>query len=289
MLPKLSSLFPAKMKTLVTLFLLELLSFSIYGQTPFNNSKRAGLATTQKIGHASALVPYYGFDEPYGLNTNKFVLFPYVWLAGLSGSIAVEGFDTPIDIGLGDVFSNLDPALSFHFEGSTGNYSVWLDGMYLSLSSDPFTVEDRSLKADFEYVITEIAITYHLGGSKAGFEPFAGGRYTSLNANIVSQAPTPLGASGREDWFDPIIGARLTTNLTRRLPAIVRADIGGFGVGSDLTWGVTAGVGFRLTDSFVLTGAYRLLDVDFEANQGPRHFVYNAQQSGALWGVAILF
>src|SRR5262245_24766062 len=110
MLPKVPSQSPAKMSTLVALCLLAYWSSSLHGQTPLNNSGSAYSAG--KIGRVSALMPYYGFDTPYGLNTNKFVLFPYVWLAGLNGSIAVENFDAPIDIGLGDVFSNLDPALS---------------------------------------------------------------------------------------------------------------------------------------------------------------------------------
>ena len=243
-----------------------------------------------KNTRASALSPYYGFDTPYGFTTNRFMLLPYVWLAGLDGTIAVEGFDTPINVGLGDAFSNLDPALSLHFEGRSGNYSFWLDGMYLSLSSEPFNYEDRRLEVDFEYVITEFAIAWRAGGSNTGFEPFVGGRYTSLQASIISQSPTPLGLNGRKDWFDPIVGARFTANFTRKLLAVLRADVGGFGVGSDLTWGVTAGLGFRLTDSLVLTGAYRLLDVDYEfTTDRGSEFLYNAQQAGVIWGLAILF
>jgi hypothetical protein len=277
-----------KLAATAALSLSMLLCLSAYAQTGLNALPGAFRTTTVEMNHFAA-APYYGFESQYGFATNRFSLVPYVWLAALDGALVVNNVNTPVDIGLGDVFSNLDPALSLHFEGRSGRYSYWIDGMYLNLSSDPLTVSGRTIETSFEYVITEFAFTFHASESKAGIEPFVGGRYTNLYARVTATSQPPLSASGRNDWFDPFIGVRLTTYFTPRLPAVVRADIGGFGLGSDLTWGITAGLGFHLTDHIVLTGAYRLLDVDYRSDNGVRSFEYNAQQSGALWGIAFLF
>lgn len=268
--------------------LLLLVCMTAHGQsrvTDLDHTQPAGARAMNRL----AAAPYYGFESQYGMTTNRFALVPYVWLAALDGALVVKNVTTPVDIGLGEVFSNLDPALSLHFEGRSGNYGFWIDGMYLNLSSDPFTASGRTLETSCEYIITEFALAFRAAEANTGLEPYLGGRYTNLYAKIVATAPLPLSTSGRRDWFDPIVGARFTTNLTPRLPAVLRADIGGFGIGSDLTWGITAGLGFRISAHLVLTGAYRLLDVDYKSGGNGDAFEYNAQQSGALWGLAILF
>jgi hypothetical protein len=211
-------------------------------------------------------------------------------MAGLDGTLAIKQFDTSFDVGLGEVFSNLDPALSIHFETRSGHYSFWVDGMYLNLSSDPFSYSNSQAIVRFEYVITEFMVSYRPSGAQRTiFEPFLGGRYTNLYGRIIPSSPDSTGASRRQEWFDPLLGGRVMSNLTRKLHGVLRADIGGFGAGADLTWGVTAGLGYSLTESIVLTGAYRLLDVNYETGEGESRFKYDAQQSGGLFGVAFLF
>ncbi len=258
------------------------------GQPAWSGPTRMPGSNLGKAYRVSAPAPYYS-GYPYGYNTSKFMLFPYVWLVSLDGTVAVDNVNAPVSISLGDALSNLDPALSLHFEGSAGRYSIWFDGMYLNLSSDPFrTANNVQMELSFEYVISEFIVSYHPGESRRLFEPFIGGRYTNLYARVISDNPL-ANASRRRDWFDPLLGGRFVTELSERMILIARADIGGFGVGSDLTWGLTAGLGFRLSKSIVLTGAYRLLDVDYENSEGVSSFKYDAQQSGGLAGVAFLF
>ncbi len=42
-------------------------------------------------------------------------------------------------------------------------------------------------------------------------------------------------------WVDPVVASRVFVNLTDRLSLQAQADIGGFGVGSDLTWSFVYG------------------------------------------------
>lgn len=69
------------------------------------------------------------------------------------------------------------------------------------------------------------------------YELFAGGRYRSLSAEVVATAVegTRADDSSVQSWVDPIVGARAAWHLGESWAVIGAFDVGGFGVGSDLT------------------------------------------------------
>lgn len=72
--------------------------------------------------------------------------------------------------------------------------------------------------------------------------------------------------SKSDDWWDPYIGLRARYNFTPKVYAIARADIGGFGVGSDLMWQAEAAVGVQLTTNMYAELGYRALSFDYSGN-----------------------
>lgn len=66
------------------------------------------------------------------------------------------------------------------------------------------------------------------------------------------------------DWVDPIVGARITADVTRRWSLFLLGDVGGWNVGnaSDLTWQGMLGSRIQLTEHFGLQTGYRALGVD---------------------------
>ena len=74
----------------------------------------------------------------------------------------------------------------------------------------------------------------------------------------------PESASGKTDWVDPFVGFRGQWNLTEQLYLAGRADIGGFGVGSELTWQASAALGWQINASWSAEAGYRYLAPDFE-------------------------
>jgi hypothetical protein len=87
------------------------------------------------------------------------------------------------------------------------------------------------------------------------------------------------------DWVDPYVGFRGRVNLTDKIYLGARGDIGGFGVGSDLTWQAFGGLGYAITDSIVIEGGWRHLDIDYEHDD----FIFDMAFSGAVFGVDISF
>jgi hypothetical protein len=68
-------------------------------------------------------------------------------------------------------------------------------------------------------------------------------------------------------WADPLVGLGGRLQLTDRWEAFAEGDVGGFGVGSDLTWSWTAGIGYGFElfgrPTFVRAG-YRMLYQDYK-------------------------
>jgi hypothetical protein len=84
-------------------------------------------------------------------------------------------------------------------------------------------------------------------------------RYYDVKAEVeVAQRMESLKA----DWADPIVGVWIPVDLSRRWWVELSGDVGGFNVGSDLSWTVYGGVTYRVSALLSFTLAYNVLDVD---------------------------
>ena len=92
-------------------------------------------------------------------------------------------------------------------------------------------------------------------------------------------------ASLAEDWWDPYVGVRARLNLTKAFYLTAKADIGGFGVGSDLTWQASGALGCQVTPSLYTEIGYHYLYTDYNHNG----FVYDVSQSGVEINAGITF
>jgi hypothetical protein len=105
----------------------------------------------------------------------------------------------------------------------------------------------------------------------------------AINKQLTSRIPTDVSAS--KDWVDPIIGTRAQWNINNKWFLAGKSDIGGFGVGSELTWTIQGTVGYQFTETISAEFGYRHMDTDFE--DGP--FVYDMAEAGIYTGLNIKF
>jgi hypothetical protein len=91
--------------------------------------------------------------------------------------------------------------------------------------------------------------------------------------------------SGSRSWVDPIVAVRMRHWLNRRVFLNLYGDVGGFGVGSRLTWAAAGGLGYQAKDDLALELYYRVYSVDYE-NDG---FLYDATLHGVFAGLAYHF
>jgi hypothetical protein len=106
---------------------------------------------------------------------------------------------------------------------------------------------------------------------------------TAIEKELKSRLPES--ASGKEEWVDPFVGFRGQWNLTEELYLAGRADIGGFGVGSELTWQASAALGWQINSSWSAEAGYRYLAPDFEDGA----FTYEVASNGFFVSLGYTF
>jgi hypothetical protein len=69
--------------------------------------------------------------------------------------------------------------------------------------------------------------------------------------------------SRTDDWWDPFVGFRGRYYFSKSTYFTGRADIGGFGAGSELAWQVNTGIGCQLSAHMFTEVTYRLYKVNY--------------------------
>lgn len=87
------------------------------------------------------------------------------------------------------------------------------------------------------------------------------------------------------EWVDPYVGFRAQHYITETCYLGARGDIGGFGVGSELTWQLFGGVGYAISRNVVVEGGWRYLAIDYDHDD----LILDVAFSGATVGVGISF
>jgi hypothetical protein len=109
-------------------------------------------------------------------------------------------------------------------------------------------------------------------------------RLTSDIASAI-KSKVATSASLNERWLDPYIGFAARYNLSKAFYLTGKADIGGFGIGSEITWQGYGALGCQITRSIFMEAGYRYLYTVY--NHGG--FVYDVTQSGAQITAGIVF
>jgi len=93
------------------------------------------------------------------------------------------------------------------------------------------------------------------------------------------------------DRVDPIIGLRISRPLKNDWALTTRADVGGFGVDSEITYGFSAGAVYKVNDQLSLDLKYKAVwsDSDGSALRSSSHFTNDTIDHGPTIGVMFTF
>lgn len=200
-------------------------------------------------------------------------IVPYVWATTMNGNLTINGEHRYINFTFSDFFKFSNLGLNGHIELRKSRWAFMFDYNYVDL------IKDQTYT---ELVLSELTLGYKIIGD---LELLLGGRYFKSAVEYRDQEPI---IKGKESWIDPIIGGRLNVDLTRALVFTARADIGGFGIGSDFAWNIMAGVGYRLSNITFLA-AYRIWYAKYENGTGDSLFIYDLTTSGPGLAMVIHF
>jgi hypothetical protein len=255
-----------------------------------------------------------------GYNDWRFNVNLYSWLYGLQGDVTGKGRTQSVDITLDDTLHLLDEITMVfmgRFEISKGPCGLYFDGTFLKLEDSgagerqikvpiliqpTFTINGK-VDVTAETSFNEGAFSYDVYTSpcmvgnmpELTLEVLGGARYTYLRSKVHLEIQGPLGntrtldADNSRDWVDPIVGGRLLWRPTQKWLMSLRTDVGGFGLGSDITFNINAEVAYRIYKGIYANAGYRALYMDYETGSGNDKFAFDMWIHGPWMGLGVEF
>jgi opacity protein-like surface antigen len=197
----------------------------------------------------------------------------------------------PVDVGFEKIFDKLEGALMLHGTVRKDRWGGFIDFAWIGLGADSTGPLGNPVDVDSDLFFVELAVSYaaveHELGDDADLllDVYAGARIYAAQTDLAL-VTGPRSQDG--SWVDPIVGLSAIIR-TGKWHFWARADIGGFGAGSDLCWSILAGVRYQFTELFSLALAYRWLDIDYQTGSGLDTFTFDVQLSGPLLALAFSF
>lgn len=223
----------------------------------------------------------------------QFSTLAYVWAAGAEGKTDFVEQAQPIDLDLsfGDVIDAFKFAMMGSAEARRDRFVLLGDFTFIHLGAkEGIGIRDPDLlEADLDTRTIEVTA---LGGYRvvdgdgALIDLLGGARANFLKTTLELTGPN-RSAEGdvSETWFDPLVGARAYVPLGGKFGLSLYGDVGGFGIGSDLTWQGAATIDYDINHKFRTQVGWRYFKVDYDKGD----FLYNVAQSGPFLGLRTAF
>ena len=251
----------------------------------------------------SLWVPSVSAEEKPDANTTwEFQVAPYMWFISLEGDVTVKGQESDLDLNFSDIWDELNIAGMLTFDARKGNWGIFGDMIGANLGKskkaggakiDP-TIKLALLTAGGSYRLGTWKLSDAAGqdGPAVTVDGMFGVSYTYLDIDLDFKRIRD--ASGHKDWFDPLIGARAFFDLSERWSFSMQGNVGGFGVGSDFTWGAMGAIGYRFRlfsekNNARAAAGYRAIYQDYTDGSGDDKFKWDVTFHGPILGLVIGF
>jgi hypothetical protein len=231
----------------------------------------------------------------------QFEFVPYLFAAGVNGTTGVLGVTADIDVPVEKLVNQLDSAFMGTFEARRENWLFALDAFYVRLEGQlsgswrgPLGIGSATgnLETTVKQQIYQPSVGYRVVDDRTTLDIVGAARYTQidneLNLVVTTGGLLPGGTrsiSASKSWWDPVVGARVTVPFAENWSMVGYVDVGGFGVGSDLTYQAIAGANWQFAKDFSAKAGYRYLHQDFEEDG----FVWDMALQGFYFGLGIRF
>ena len=231
----------------------------------------------------------------------QFEFTPYLFAAGLNGTTGVRGVTADVEVPVEKLVQQLDSAFMVNFEARRERWLFALDAFYVRLEGQssrswhgPLGIGSATgdLEVKAKQQIYQPSVGYRVFDDGTTVDLIGAARYTridsSFNLVVTTGGLLPggtLGMSASESWWDPVVGARVITPFAQDWSVFAYADVGGFGVGSDLSYQAVAGADWQFAKNVSAKAGYRYLHQDFE-NDG---FVWDMALQGFYFGLGFRF
>ena len=210
---------------------------------------------------------------------------PYLMLPSMNGDAQVGPLQVPVDTSPTDIFSNLNWGIMGLLEAHNGVWGVNLDLTYMNLDATDDRERGSANGHQSAYSATALYRVAPL------IDVYAGVRLNSLGVRLegFDAIGNRVEGSRTRSWVDPLVGVRAVVPISDKFEFGFLADIGGFGMGSDIAAQVWPTIGWRMGRNSKLLAGYRVIHTDYRAGEGASRFVYDITTFGPTLGVNIGF
>lgn len=222
----------------------------------------------------------------------------YGWATSLDGDVGIRNLPSvKVDASFTDIFEHLDGAFMGSFLAKNGDWMILTDLVWSQLSNDATLkiANEPTVKFKQRMLIASAIAGYRLplGNPDVDLSLTAGVRYQRLTAEttvIPGVVPISLTGSQTKDWVDPVVGLVLQYRIDERWFVNALADIGGFGVGSQLTSQGFLAVGYKWTEAISTAVGYRALYTNYKSSSDETgSFRYDTTMHGPFMSLAFHF
>lgn len=200
-------------------------------------------------------------------------IVPYLWLPSVDTTFNIDGMpdDGESDSDGVDIFQELEFALMGTMEVRKDRFAIIGDFQYVKLGSDFSASVADGVVLDTDY---DLSIGSGLGLLSYRFvdEPnltldgAVGARllWTEISAELDVSGGPSFDGDGSITVVDPVIGARGRYSFSERWSISGMGNIGGFGVGTELTWEALGTIDYRFNEHLELRVGYRAFSIDLD-------------------------
>lgn len=216
--------------------------------------------------------------------------------AALDGTAQVGPLEVPIDLSISDVLDALELGGMAAWRVENDTWSVTGDVTYMGLGGHSRS-EGGRVKGDVD--VDQLTLMGTVGRRLSErFELLFSLSYFDLSTDLEVDTTAPVSgevttrtASVDVDWIDPMVGLHYELPFRDEWKLNLRGDVGGFGVGSDLSYQVLATLQWQSAGGVGAVVGYRLIGFDYE--DGQRNSLayerFDLTEQGPLLGMTYRF
>lgn len=172
---------------------------------------------------------------------------PYAWFTGQRAEISYTDEFILIDNRFENVLKDIKPGAQLHVELKHGKWFLQGDLLYFETRKEGWAEQlEKKAQLRSEQLVGEILGGYNLLNMENWLflDALAGIRYFELKSAIEIESSAVLDET--INATDPVVGLRVRTETEKWINSI-RIDIGGFGIGSEISWKTNLWVGYKFT------------------------------------------
>ena len=208
--------------------------------------------------------------------------------AAIEGDAQIGSLTLPVDVSISELFDALRMGGMAAYRVDNGTWSFTADATYMDLGWSARTAAER---AGGELRVNQLTVMATVGRRiNPNLEVLASAAYfnvdTLLEVRLLQQSRR---ATRQANWVDPLVGLQYSVPVSDKWTYSLRGDVGGFGVGSRLTWHVATVMRRQVTETFDWYVGYRVIAYDYSEGSGIERMHYDMTQHGPGIGVAFSF